>query len=200
MAPTHVAMSLALAAAVAVVAPAAVPLVVAAALVGGVFPDLDMVVGVHRRTLHQVEAFVGGSVGFGAVAVVTGDPLAAAAATGFVAAALHCAADYLGGSSEARPWEARTDRGVYVRSLGGWVEPRRLAAYDGSPGDLALAAALSVPGLLTLGGDSRGVLLVSLAVGVIYTLVRKRVPQLSGRAPAVTAAVVALYSVLGRRR
>ncbi|EMA05457.1 hypothetical protein C438_10016 [Haloferax denitrificans ATCC 35960] len=193
-------MSLALAAAVAVVAPAAAPLVVAAALVGGVFPDLDMVVGVHRKTFHQVEAFVVGSVGAVAVAVVTGDPLAAAAATGFVAAALHCAADYLGGSSEARPWEARTDRGVYVRSLGGWVEPRRLAAYDGSPGDFALAAALSVPGFLTLGDGARGVLLASLAVGVAYTVVRKRVPQLSGRAPAVTAVVVALYSLFVRRR
>ncbi|POG55620.1 hypothetical protein [Haloferax marisrubri] len=200
MAPTHVAMSLALAAAVAVVAPAAAPLVVTAALVGGVFPDLDMVVGVHRKTLHQVEAFVVGSVGFGAVALVTGEPLAAAAATGFVAAALHCATDYLGGSSEARPWEARTDRGVYVRSLGGWVEPRRFAAYDGSPGDLALAAALSVPGFLTLGDGPRGILLASLAVGVAYTLVRKRVPQLSGRTPAVTAALVALYSLFLRRR
>ncbi|MCO8268345.1 hypothetical protein NKF06_17585, partial [Haloferax sp. AB510] len=68
------------------------------------------------------------------------------------------------------------------------------------PGDLALAAALSVPGLLTLGDGPRGVLLASLAVGVGYTLVRKRVPQLSGRAPAVTAALVALYSVLVRRR
>ncbi|ELZ96951.1 hypothetical protein C440_04218 [Haloferax mucosum ATCC BAA-1512] len=200
MAPTHVAMSLAFAAAVAVVAPAAAPLVVVAALVGGVFPDLDMVVGVHRKTLHQPELFAAGTLLFGALAVATRDPTAIAAATGSAAAALHCAADYAGGSSEPNPWEATTDRGIYVRTAGGWVAPRRLAAYDGSPGDLALAAALSIPGFVTLDSGARAVLLVSLVVGVGYTAVRKRVPQLSGRTPALYPMVVALFSMLLRRR
>jgi hypothetical protein len=200
MAPTHVAVSLALAAVVAVVAPAAAPLVAVAALVGGVFPDVDMVVGVHRKTLHQVEMFVGGTVLFGIAAVLTGDLMATLAATGFAAASLHCGADYLGGSSEPHPWEAATDHGVYVRSAGGWVEPRRLASYDGSPGDLALAVVFTVPGLLAFDGDIRLLLVGSLVVAVGYTLLRKRIPQLSGRTPAMYAALVAFLSMLVRRR
>ncbi|AFK19945.1 hypothetical protein E6P09_00410 [Haloferax mediterranei ATCC 33500] len=193
-------MSLALAAAVAVVAPAVAPLVAVVALVGGVFPDLDMVVGVHRKTLHQFEAFTIGMLLFGALAATTRAPVAVLAATGFAAASLHCVADYFGGSSEPNPWEAKTDRGIYVRTAGGWVAPRRIAAYDGSPGDLTLAAILSVPGFTTLGDGARTVLIGSLLVGVGYTIVRKRVPQLSGRTPAVYPALVAFLSMLVRRR
>ncbi|ELZ82744.1 hypothetical protein C453_16703 [Haloferax elongans ATCC BAA-1513] len=200
MAPTHAAMSIAFAVVVAAVVPAAMPLVVAAALVGGLAPDLDMVVGVHRKTLHQLEAFVGGAVVAGVVAVATGDVTPVLAATGFAAAALHCLADLAGGSSEPNPWEAATDRGVYVRSAGGWVAPRRWAAYDGSPGDLALAAVLSIPGFLAFGGDVHLVLVGSLLVAVGYATVRKRVPQLSGRTPAMYAALVTFVSLLGRRR
>ncbi|WP_396613304.1 hypothetical protein ACH9L7_16055 [Haloferax sp. S1W] len=200
MAPTHVALSIVLAVVVAFVAPAAAPLVVAVALVGGLAPDLDMVVGVHRRTLHQLEGFTIGAVAAGLVALTTRDVTAVLAATGFGSAALHCFADLAGGSSEPQPWEATTDRGVYLRSGGGWVAPRRWAAYDGSPGDLALAALLSIPGFLAFGDGVRFVLVASLAVGVGYATVRKRVPQLSGRTPAMYAALVAFVSLLVRRR
>lgn len=203
MAMTHVAVGLTLAAPAALVAPELAPAVLAGSLAGSVFPDVDMVVGEHRRTLHAAEAYAASALACLAVAAVVPSALSTGAAAFFVAAALHPIFDLAGGSSEARPWEAATNRGVYLRSAGGWVAPRRWVRYDGAPADLALAAVFAVPGLLLYGPTARAGTVALLAVGALYTLVRKRIPQLSGRValpvPSVATAVVAVVSFLRSR-
>lgn len=202
MAPTHAALGLALAVPVALLAPELAPVVVVAAVAGSLFPDADMVVGEHRRTLHAAEGYVALAALSTAVAVVAPAPFAVAAATFFAAAALHPLSDLAGGSSEARPWEAATDRGVYIRSRGGWVAPKRWVRYDGAPEDLALAVVLLVPGFAVFGPGVRAFAVGTLVVGVGYALCRKRIPQLSGRvnlpAPPVLTAVVAVVSFFRR--
>lgn len=194
MAPTHVAAGTAVAAPVALLAPELAPPVVAAAVAGSVFPDLDMVAGEHRRTLHALEAYALLALVTGFAAVVAPSPPVVAVAVFFVAAALHPLLDLAGGSSEARPWEAATDRGVYLRSRGRWIAPKRWARYDGAPEDLALTAVLLAPGVVVFGDGVRALAVGTLAVGVVYALARKRIPQLSGRVnlpvpPVLTAAI-----------
>ncbi|SDQ09587.1 hypothetical protein [Halopelagius longus] len=202
MAMTHVAVGLALAAPVALVAPDLAPAALAGSLAGGVFPDLDMVVGEHRRTLHVAEAYALSAVVCLALAAVVPSALSTAAAAFFVAATLHPIFDLAGGSTEARPWEAATNRGVYLRSAGGWVAPRRWIRYDGAPADFALAVVLAVPGLVLYGPTVRAGTVALLVVGALYTLARKRIPQLSGRVelpvPPVLTAVVTVVSFFRR--
>jgi hypothetical protein len=202
MAPTHVGAGIALAVPVALLAPELAPVVVVAAVAGSLFPDLDMVAGEHRRTLHAVEAYALLAFLATFAAVVAPSAPAVAAATFFVAAALHPLFDLAGGSSEARPWEAATDYGVYLRSRESWVAPKRWVRYDGAPEDLALAVVLVAPGLVLFDEAVRTFAVGTLVVGAGYTLCRKRIPQLSGRVnlpvPPVLTAVVALASLFRR--
>jgi hypothetical protein len=199
MAPTHVAVGVALAAPLAVLAPELASTGAVAAIAGSLFPDLDLLVGEHRRSLHAPVYGWLLALPAVAVAVTVPGPTTLAAALFLVAAALHPLVDLLGGTSEPAPWEFATDRGVYLHVTGRWLAPTRWVRYDGAPEDLLVAGVLSVPGLLLFDGTVRAVTVASLGVAVVYTAVRKRVPQLSGRFPgAVLWAVSFLLSRLRR--
>lgn len=206
MAPTHVAVGLVLAAVVSRTAPEVAGLTLAAAVVGSLLPDLDLLAGTHRKTLHApVLAWVL-AVPAVVVATLTPSALTVGVAVLLVAVAFHPLCDLVGGTSEPAPWEPTTDRGVYlhVPRPGRWVASTRWIRYDGAPEDFLLTVALAVPALAGLGPAAEPVVAGCLAVGAGYTLVRKRVPQLSGRAPgavlAVLASVTALLALLLDRR
>jgi membrane-bound metal-dependent hydrolase YbcI (DUF457 family) len=206
MAPSHVAVGLALAAAVSRVAPEFTGVALGAAVVGSLLPDLDLLAGTHRQTLHApVLSWVP------AVPAVAGALYAPSTGTVglavlLVAVALHPLCDLVGGTSEPAPWEPTTDRGVYlhVPRPGRWLAPTHWVRYDGAPEDFLLTVALAVPALVVVGPAAEPVVAGCLLVGAGYTLVRKRVPQLSGRAPgavlAVLASVTALLALLLDRR
>jgi hypothetical protein len=183
MAPTHAIIGLLVAAPVALVAPDLAPSVAVAAVAGSLVPDLDMVVGTHRRTLHFPVLAWPPALAAAALALWTPLPWLVGLAVFLVCVAVHPLCDLLGGSSEPNPWLARTDRGVYSHLQRRWVAPRRLVRYDGSPGDLAVAAVLAVPALVVFGRQVEPLVLGALVAGLGYVLVRKRVPQLSGRVP-----------------
>lgn len=195
MAPTHVVVGLLVAAPVALVAPDLAPSVAAAAVAGSLAPDLDMVLGTHRRTLHVPLLAWPPALVAVALALWTPTPWLVGLAVFLVASALHPLCDLLGGSSEPRPWLAETNRGVYSHLGRRWVAPRRLVSYDGSPGDLAVAAVLAVPSLVVFGPVVEPLVVGALAVGTGYTVVRKRVPQLSGRIPIPGPLAVLLWVV-----
>jgi hypothetical protein len=158
------------------VAPALAPAAAVGGVAGGIFPDLDLALA-HRRTLHfPVYYWIPAGVA-AAAAVLAPGPVTVAAAAFFVAAALHSAADALGGGLELRPWEATSDRGVYLHHRGTWLRPRRWVRYDGAPEDLALAALLSVPSILLFDGGLRALAVAGLVVSTAYTLLRKRLPE-----------------------
>jgi hypothetical protein len=195
MAPTHAIVGLLLAAPIALVAPDLAPSVAAAAVAGSLAPDLDMVVGTHRRTLHfPLLAWPPALVAV-ALALTTPTPWLVCLAVFLVATALHPFCDLLGGSSEPHPWLAETNRGVYSHVHRRWVAPRRVVRYDGSPGDLAVAAVFAVPSLVVFGPVVEPWVVAALAVGTGYTLVRKHVPQLSGRIPIPGPVAVFLWVV-----
>lgn len=175
MATTHAAMGAALAAPLLWVAPELASPAALAAMAGGLFPDLDTP-GAHRRTLHYPVLYWVPALAAALVAVVSPAPATVAAAASLVSAAVHSVVDAFGGGLGLRPWEGNDDRGVYLHVTGEWVRPRRWVSYDGSPADLAVVTAFTLPVAAAFGGVVRTLALAALAVSAVYTAVRKRIP------------------------
>lgn len=174
---THAAMGSALATPLVAVAPELAPIAALAGFAGGVFPDLDMVVGEHRRTLHFPVYYSLAALVTSAAALVVPSAISVAVAFFLLSAALHSISDVAGGGLELRPWEPSDDRGVYLHPAKRWVAPRRWIRWDGAPEDLLLAVVLSVPGLWLFGERIRTLTLLGLGVSVLYTAFRKRLPD-----------------------
>lgn len=193
MATTHALAGLTLGAATLAIAPELAPFAMAGGFAGGVFPDLDLY-GAHRKTLHfPVYYSVAGAVALAAaIAVPTAGTVALAVF--LLAAALHAVTDALGGGLELRPWEGTSEEAVYSHYHGRWLRPRRLVAYDGSPGDLALASVLAVPALLVVDSTALAALVtVTVAISLGYAVVRKRLADLAEDVSAVLPASIAAY-------
>ena len=180
MATTHAFAGLAVVAPVAYAAPElAVPLAVGA-IVGGLAPDLDLVLE-HRRTLHfPVYGLIAAVPAVGVAALAPSSVTVALAAVG-VAAWLHAASDSLGGGLEMDPWTNPTERAVYDHWRGRWIRPRRWIRYDGAPEDAALAVALAVPAFVAVAGHGwlEALVVVGVAVSVAYALFRRRIARWS---------------------
>lgn len=173
MVTTHVLVGVLLGALVSSVAPTAAAVPVVAGAVGGVFPDLDMVLD-HRRTFHYPVYFplVAGVLAMVAVWVPT--PLVVALTVAVGAAGLHSVMDVFSGGQELRPWERVDDRAVFDHHSNRWLRARRVV-YSGSPGDFVLGA-LAAGGVAVAGIDlatrlSFGVLVLS----VPYTVFQRRI-------------------------
>lgn len=194
MATTHVFAALLVAAAVATVAPGFAGVVAAAAIVGGFFPDLDLVSG-HRKTLHFPVYYSALAVPAVAAAVVVPTAVTVGVATFLLGAALHSVSDHLGGGLEPRPWRATSRRAVYSHYHGRWLQPRRWVRYDGAPEDLALAAVLALPALFVFDGAVETIVVALLFVSIGYATVRKSIVAagewLLERAPPSVASLVA---------
>jgi len=177
MAPTHVLAGLVLAAAVATVDPSLGTAGALGGVAGSAFPDLDLLVGTHRRTFHApVLGFVA-AVPAAAVALAWPTPLSVALAVGIAAAAVHSASDVFGAGPELRPWERTNTNAVYCHATGRWLRARYLVPYDGAPRDALLAGVLAVPVVLTFDGPVRWLAVGLVAGGGVYALLRKRVPE-----------------------
>jgi len=171
---THVAVALAFAVPVALAAPQFATPAAVGAIVGGVFPDLDLLVGEHRRTLHFPV--------FGPVLAVPGvvlaflipTPLTVALALALAGVGLHSASDVLGAGEELRPWERTNTNAVYDHVSGRWWQARYVFPYDGSPQDLVLAVVAGVPVLFVYDGPVRWCLGAALGVAVVYAVLRRR--------------------------
>lgn len=174
-------MGVTLAAPLTAIAPEFAPVAALAGIVGGVVPDLDLLAGQHRRTLHFPAYYTAAALVAGTAALLVPTTATAGLVFFFASAALHCVTDAAGGGLELRPWEATDDRGVYVHPTGRWVAPRRWIRYDGAPEDLLAAAIFSLPGLLLFDGWVRTFTVAGLVVSVLYVAVRKRLPDLEVR-------------------
>lgn len=172
MATTHVLAGVVIGLAAVAVGPVESGLVVLAAGLGGLAPDLD-ILGAHRKTLHfPVYGSVAAALAILLAAVVPALPTVALAAF-LLAAAIHAVSDVFGGGLSLRPWNATSDRGVYEHLRGRWHPPRRVIRYDGAPEDALLAGALAVPSLFALDGVGRWVVVGLVAVSVVYAATRR---------------------------
>jgi hypothetical protein len=175
MLPTHALGGMALGLAVGAAVPEFGAVAVAAGLLGGVFPDLDLYAG-HRKRLHFPVYYSALAPAALAAAALAPGVATVAGASFVLGAAVHSVADAFGGGLELRPWEASSDRAVYDHYRGRWVAPRRWVRYDGSPGDLLLSVVIAVPLSVALDGVLLGVVAACLAVGAVYAAVRRLLP------------------------
>jgi hypothetical protein len=181
MATTHAAVGLLLAVPLAILAPDSAAVGALAAVAGGVFPDLDLFAGVHRRTLHFPDYYWLGAVPALAAAVLTPSATTVAVAFFLLSAAVHSVSDAFGAGTEPRPWERTSAEAVYLHSRSRWLRPRYWVRYDGAPEDYLLTVLGMSPGLVLFGPTVGRVALVCMLVGGAYTLVRKRLPDLEER-------------------
>lgn len=175
MSPSHVAAGLAIAAPVAAYEPAFGAAAAVGGAVGGGLPDVDLLVGEHRKTLHYPVYGWLPAVAAVAVAFAVPTPLSVGFAVGCLAFAVHSASDVLGAGEELRPWERTNPYAVFCHACGRWLRARYVFRYDGSPEDLGLTIALSVPAVVVLSGAVRWVAVGVVVVGAVYAAVRKRV-------------------------
>jgi len=173
MATTHAMVGLALATVLLFVAPQFLPVAIAAAIAGGIFPDLDLYLE-HRKTFHfPVYYSVAAALAL-SVAALAPSTLTVGLAFFLLAAAVHSLMDIFGGGLELKPWEGRSERAVYDHYHARWIRPRRWVRYDGAPGDLALATVFGGPVMLLHQGAPQEFVAVALGVSLVYTLLRKR--------------------------
>lgn len=178
MLPTHALGGVALAMAVAFVAPEFTGIALVAGLLGGIVPDLDLYAG-HRKSLHYPVYYSALAPPALIVAWLVPSGPTVFAAFFLVGAAVHSVADVFGGGLELRPWEATSERAVYDHYRSQWISPRRWIRYDGSPGDLLLSVALAVPLVVALDGLLRQVVIATLALAIVYAAVRRLLPTLA---------------------
>ena len=171
---THLAVALLFALPVVVLAPElAVPALVGA-LAGGIFPDIDLFVGVHRRTFHFPVLAPALAVPAVVVALVAPSPLAVGGAVFLLGGGSHSASDVLGAGLELRPWERTNPDAVYDHVSGRWWKARYVIPYDGSPRDLTVSLAAGAPLLFVYDGPVQLLVAVLLVGGGLYTLLRRR--------------------------
>jgi membrane protein implicated in regulation of membrane protease activity len=168
---THVLIGLLFGAVVSTALPEFTAVAIAGGILGGLFPDLDMM-WVHRRTLHYpVVAAVAAAVLTPLALLFPSAPLAFLCA--FAAAmAAHCLMDVLGGGKEMRPWRETDDRAVYNHVSDEWVRPLRVM-YAGSRRDLSVSLLAALGALLLLPGGYWPVVAVLIASAVVYTVIRR---------------------------
>jgi membrane-bound metal-dependent hydrolase YbcI (DUF457 family) len=181
MATTHAAVGLLLAVPLTVVAPDLAAVGALAAMAGGVFPDLDLLAGEHRKTLHFPDYYWLAALPALALFVVVPTAATVAAAWFFLSAAVHSVTDAFGAGTEPRPWERTSAQAVYLHSRRRWIAPRYWVRYDGAPEDYALSVLCLSPGLVLFGRTVARVVVVCLVVGGAYALVRKRLPGVEER-------------------
>ena len=189
MVTTHALAGLLLAVPVALVAPEFAVVAAAAGFAGGVFPDLDMP-GAHRRTLHFPVYATLAALATGVAALLAPSAWTVGAALFLGSAAVHSLADALGGDLELRPWEQTGDRGVYSHYHQRWWRPRRWIRYDGAPEDAVATLGLGLLAFAVYDGAFDAVVVGTVAVGLGYAVVRRRIVGWGERAVAALPAGV----------
>ena len=177
MGSTHAMTGMALATPLAFVAPELAPVAALAGAAGGVFPDLDLLWGVHRRTLHFPAYYWGAALPAVALAAVLPGMVTVSLAFFLLSAAVHSVSDVLDAGASMRPWETPAGDGVYLHPTGRWLPAREVFRYDGSPGDFAVSCILAVPVVVAFDGSVRALAVVLVVVGGVYALFRKRIPR-----------------------
>jgi hypothetical protein len=180
MATTHALAGLAVASVTLLVAPEQAPVAMAAAALGGLFPDLDLYAG-HRRTLHYPVYYPLAAAGAFASLALVGTVATLALAWFLLGAALHSVMDAFGGGLELRPWEGTSDRAVYDHFNERWLAPRRWIRYDGAPEDVLLAGTLAAPAVLVGPAPLDRVALGLVVVSMGWALARKSVATAAER-------------------
>ena len=174
---THIAVGMALSLPVVLIAPEFATIAAIGGAIGGTVPDVDLLVGEHRRTLHFPVLYWPPAIAACVIALAVGSTATIAVAVAVVAAAVHSTSDVFGAGEELRPWERTNPDAVYDHFRGQWLHARYVVRYDGAPEDLALTVVFSTPVVVHLDGPPQWIAVLAVSIAVPYAFLRKRLPE-----------------------
>jgi hypothetical protein len=165
---------------------AATPALLAAAFVGGLTPDLDLISD-HRKSLHFPVCLPLAALALFAIYAAVGSTPVFLLAVAAASAGVHSLTDILAGGVGPEPWNDPSDRAVYNHALGRWHVPRRLVRYSGAPEDFVLSVGVALPALLApqTGPVADAVLVATLLGSGLYALTRRRLAAVARHCRAV---------------
>lgn len=156
------------------VAPTTLNSTVFAGMVGGLIPELDFLIGHHRKTLHFPFSYFIAALILFPFYVFTGFNPLLLVLVGLLSAGIHSFMDIFAGA-ELRSWDEREwkQTAVYDHVRRTWIKPRRWA-YGGSPQDLLLASVCFAAMFYMIESTPvRVVLTVMMGLSLLYTLTIK---------------------------
>lgn len=180
MNPTHIGVGIAIAIPMLALAPEFAVVAAIGGMAGGIFPDIDLFVGYHRKTLHYPVYYWVPAIGTSIVAVLVPTSVAVFGAFFFISAAIHSGMDWFGAGHEPRPWRRTSDEAVYLHPRRKWLRPKYVVRYDGAPEDVAIAVGFLTPGALLFESPIRELAVFAATIAVLYGLFRKRLPDTVG--------------------
>lgn len=149
--------------------------IIVGVIIGSTFPDLDLLVGNHRKTLHYPVLGILFSAISLVVFLVSSNSITAFYFALFASIFIHSFLDIIGGSLEDEPWERNRNIVVYNHIKGRWFNAKRWIPYDGSPYDLLLFCILT--GVLLINRSYIDNLLYIIGIlsfiAVFYTIFRR---------------------------
>lgn len=175
MLPSHIFLALLVIAPITAVSPElGVPLWTAT-IIGAIMPDLDMVLGQHRKTLHFPSVAIL-MLPLSISLLLISDSIILSSLAGFsIGFFLHPLIDISSSGLSERPWVETSEKCVYNHTTQSWIRPTRVTGYDGSPKDFAVLC-LAVIAVFPILGDIHlhtELSILAVAIGSLYVLVRK---------------------------
>lgn len=180
MAPTHVFASLLFSSPLLFISPESAPLIFIAAIIGGFFPDLDLLYGVHRKTLHLPVAYLVLAVVLAIIAFIYTIPFTVGLAALAIGVCSHVFGDLLGAGLEHEPWKQTSDKGVYNHMDGEWIAPTFILGHDGSLKDLLVLLFMApfIAGFYSEVLYIKEFVVVVILLAVVYSVTRKVLPTI----------------------
>jgi hypothetical protein len=180
MFPTHILKGLVLVTPLLYIYPEISGLIIICATIGFTIPDIDILFGKHRKTLHFPVLGFFPYIFLTIVFLITSNLLALLVSVFFFGIHIHSVSDILGGSLEAEPWKKNDNRAVYNHIKSEWIRPLRIIQYDGSKRDLSMYFLLLIAFVFVTPFEigSKKLLLPTIILSLIalsYTFLRKSV-------------------------
>lgn len=148
-----------------------------AGLVGFSLPDLDILIGSHRKTLHYPVLYL--PVALVAIFLVINlvNIWTIITFTVSLGCFVHSFSDIIAGSLEDEPWEAEKDKVVYNHIRKEWFSAKRWIPYDGSRTDVIVMITSSLVFVALYPLEMKKLFLTImfglLLIGIIYSVLRK---------------------------
>lgn len=182
MLPTHILVSILFMLPLITLFPEYTHIIIYSSIIGGIFPDLDMLIGQHRKTLHNISLYI--LILLGSIPIyIIYPPLGIILFIVSIVASIHMGFDVLSGGLERKPWLKTSNKAIYNHLTDEWIPPKHTFDYDGSYKDLSFAILLSIV-IYTYNIQVNYInifLGLLLSISILYTFTRKYLPTLENK-------------------
>lgn len=149
-------------------------------ILGSIFPDLDLFIGQHRKSLHYPA--IGFLILVWSISLILYSETAILVILFIFCFWIHALLDVIGGGLSRTPWDNANSPTVFNHYRKRWIKQddvKPALKYDGSPLDLTLSMILAIfVYTMTQSTYITYILLIMLFIGLIYTVTRKYLIQI----------------------